>query len=154
MVKVRVTVRVMDMGGVQVRIRVMGGINVKVKGRVKMITLEPFPESKIDEVIAYLRFAQKRHKRKLEGSYVKVSFNCSSRALAKVDQARGRAYRSVYVEELIQKTQHIKDLYSPYPKTKVTSVSLTKEALDKLERMAYNTGITRSEALERLMLQT
>jgi len=144
---------------VKVRIKVMVRVKVKVKVKVrvrvmvKMITLEPFPESKIDEVIAYLRFAQKRHKRKLEGSYVKVAFNCSPRALAKVDQARGRAYRSVYIEELIQKTLHIKDTHSPYPKTKVTSVSLTSEGLDKLERMAYNLGITRSEALERLMLQ-
>lgn len=132
-----------------VRVRVM----VKLMVRVKMITLEPFPESKIDQVIAYLKLLKKRAKRK-PGKYVRVSFNCSSRALARVDAARGRAYRSIYLEELINKPTSIEDVYPVHKRNKVTSTSLTNEGLDKLENIAYNLGITRSEALERLMLQS
>lgn len=116
-----------------------------------MISLEPFSEEKIPEIIKYLKFKYKKHKRK-SAKYLRVSFNCSIKSLHSIDCKRGRMYRSVYLEDLISNTDRLPEEYAPYPRIKVTSVNLTPGGVDKLEKLAYDLGVTRSEALERLML--
>ena len=117
-----------------------------------MISLEPFSEDKIPEVIHYLKYVYKKHKRTSGGSYRRVSFNCSIKALHSIDKRRGRLYRSVYLENLINKTDRLPGAYNPYPRIKVTSIYLTPGAVDKLEKLAYDLKVNRSEALERLMM--
>lgn len=116
-----------------------------------MITLEPFPPSDIDKVIAYLK-AYKKGLRAPRGRFYVISFNISPQALEYLDKRRGRLYRSVYIENLITKTDEILLNPSPFKKTKTTSMTITKEALTKLGQLEDQDNITRSETIERLIL--
>ena len=116
-----------------------------------MINLDPFHEDKIPEIIDYLKFQYRRYKRK-KGDYLRVSFNCSIKALHSIDSKKGRLYRSIYLEKLINSSERLPGAYTPCPRIKVTSVNLPREAVDKLENLAYDLKVTRSEAIERLML--
>lgn len=116
-----------------------------------MITLEPFPPSDIDKIIAYL----KRYKKELRaprGRFYVISFNISPQALNKLDKDRERLYRSIYIENLIAKTDELPINPSPYKKTKTTSITITPLALEKLGQLEDQDNTTRSETIERLIL--